>query len=69
MLLTIKKSNRKEVIQMTVNKDYKGVGWGWTLLVIVGLLAFSVPPLAIIAVCITIVFRIPKCFWDWVAKR
>jgi len=54
---------------MTINKDWKGLGWGWILLIIVGLLIFSVPPLYPLAIAIMVIFRIPKCFWDWVAKR
>ena len=52
-----------------MNKNYKRVGWGWALLVIVIALAFSVPPLFIVAIGICIGFRIPKCFWDWIQGK
>jgi len=42
---------------------------GWILLIIVGVMAIPIPGLLVLAICIIIVFRIPRCIWDRAAKK
>jgi hypothetical protein len=42
---------------------------GWTLLIIVGVMAIPIPGFLVLAICIMIVFRIPRCIWDRAAKK
>jgi len=43
--------------------------WEWTLLIILSLLIFTVPSLAIFMACVMTVLRIPSCFWDWAITK
>lgn len=53
---------------MKTNKDYNGIGWGWILILIVIMIAFP-PSIGVITIILIMaIFRIPKCFWDWVAQ-
>lgn len=42
--------------------------WGWILLVIIIMFimfTIPIPPLWILAICIMVVFRIPRFIWNW----
>lgn len=42
---------------------------GWTLLIIIGVMAVPIPSLLIAAIAIIIIFRIPRRVWDRAAKN
>jgi len=43
--------------------------WEWALLIVLGLLIFALPSLAIFMACVMTVLRIPSCFWDWAINK
>ncbi len=45
------------------------IRWGWILLIIVVVMAIPIPGFLIAAVAIIVIFRIPRCVWDRVAKN
>jgi len=45
------------------------VRWGWTLLIIVGIMAIPIPGFLVAAIAIIVIFRIPRCMWDRAAKK
>ena len=41
------------------------VRWGWILLIIAFIMSAPIPPSLILVGGIIIVFRIPRCLWNW----
>ena len=44
-------------------------GWGWAILIVIILVLIPMPWFLFWAIVVMMLFRIPKCFWRWLAKK